>query len=138
MVAAEPELGRSLAGLYAAALSRLGTDVPAAVSRLAAPSSLPALVHCTAGKDGTGLLIALVLSTLGVADDVVAAVDPPHVFEDDQVDLTPLHRADASAMLETLAVVRDLAGSAREYLVGHGVSPDGLDRLAAELVVARP
>jgi len=32
----------------------------------------PILVHCTAGKDRTGVICALVLSLCGVADDVVA------------------------------------------------------------------
>lgn len=42
---------------------------------LASPSSpqpSPILVHCTAGKDRTGVLVALVLSLCGVADDAVA------------------------------------------------------------------
>jgi protein-tyrosine phosphatase len=33
----------------------------------------PILVHCTAGKDRTGVLIALLLTAVGVADDVVIA-----------------------------------------------------------------
>jgi protein-tyrosine phosphatase len=35
-------------------------------------SSLPVLIHCTAGKDRTGVLIALLLTALGVSrDDVI-------------------------------------------------------------------
>lgn len=33
----------------------------------------PALVHCTAGKDRTGVLIGLLLKAVGVADDIVVA-----------------------------------------------------------------
>ena len=33
---------------------------------------MPALVHCTAGKDRTGLVIALALGAVGVADEVIA------------------------------------------------------------------
>ncbi|KAH7032706.1 tyrosine phosphatase family-domain-containing protein [Microdochium trichocladiopsis] len=49
---------------YASILSRLAsaTETPPA----------PLLVHCTAGKDRTGVICALVLSLCGVADDVVA------------------------------------------------------------------
>lgn len=39
--------------------------------RLADPSSLPTLVHCTAGKDRTGFAAALVLLTLGVPRETV-------------------------------------------------------------------
>lgn len=40
---------------------------------LADPASYPALVHCTAGKDRTGVLTALVLDLLGVPRPVVEA-----------------------------------------------------------------
>jgi len=33
----------------------------------------PVLIHCTAGKDRTGVLIALLLKAIGVADEVIAA-----------------------------------------------------------------
>jgi protein-tyrosine phosphatase len=38
---------------------------------LIAPGALPALVHCTSGKDRTGFGVALLLSALGVPRDVV-------------------------------------------------------------------
>lgn len=41
--------------------------------RLADPAQLPALVHCTAGKDRTGLVMALLLLTLGVPEETVLA-----------------------------------------------------------------
>lgn len=39
---------------------------------LAQPNAFPAVVHCTAGKDRTGLIIALLLALVGVPDDVIA------------------------------------------------------------------
>lgn len=44
-----------------------------AFARLAAPGALPAVFHCAAGKDRTGVLAALLLSTLGVDRDLVVA-----------------------------------------------------------------
>ena len=45
----------------------------AAFDALAAPGALPAVFHCAAGKDRTGLLAALILGSLGVShDDIVA------------------------------------------------------------------
>ena len=40
-------------------------------SRLAAPGRLPAVIHCLAGKDRTGLTVALLLTALGVPRQVV-------------------------------------------------------------------
>jgi protein-tyrosine phosphatase len=45
----------------------------AAIEALARPHALPAVFHCTAGKDRTGLLAALLLSALGVRRDEVLA-----------------------------------------------------------------
>jgi protein-tyrosine phosphatase len=45
----------------------------AAFEVLAEPGALPAVFHCAAGKDRTGLLAALLLGSLGVShDDIVA------------------------------------------------------------------
>jgi hypothetical protein len=48
-------------------------DAVAVVRALAAPEALPALVHCTVGKDRTGVAIAVLLSALGVVPDEIAA-----------------------------------------------------------------
>jgi protein-tyrosine phosphatase len=39
---------------------------------LAGPGALPAVFHCSAGKDRTGVLSALILAFLGVPDAVIA------------------------------------------------------------------
>jgi protein-tyrosine phosphatase len=44
----------------------------AALSVIADPGAAPVVVHCMAGKDRTGVVCALVLSLLGVADDDIA------------------------------------------------------------------
>jgi hypothetical protein len=48
-------------------------NVVTAVRRLAAADTGPALVHCAAGKDRTGTLVALVLDAVGVERDAVVA-----------------------------------------------------------------
>jgi protein-tyrosine phosphatase len=44
-----------------------------ALGLLADPDTYPAVFHCTAGKDRTGILAALVLSVLGVPNDTIVA-----------------------------------------------------------------
>ncbi|MGE3285502.1 MAG: tyrosine-protein phosphatase, partial [Pseudonocardia sp.] len=46
-------------------------NVVEAARLLAAPDAGPALVHCQAGKDRTGVLVALLLDTVGVERDAV-------------------------------------------------------------------
>lgn len=41
--------------------------------RLADPAQRPALLHCTAGKDRTGLVVAMLLLSLGVPEETVVA-----------------------------------------------------------------
>ncbi len=41
--------------------------------RLADPAQMPALIHCTAGKDRTGVVMAMLLLTLGVPEATVLA-----------------------------------------------------------------
>ena len=53
---------------------RVGSDVLGrAITDLASPGALPAVFHCAAGKDRTGVLAALLLSALGVPRSVVLA-----------------------------------------------------------------
>ena len=42
-----------------------------AIEVLAAPGALPAVFHCSAGKDRTGVLSALILAFLGVPDETI-------------------------------------------------------------------
>jgi protein-tyrosine phosphatase len=47
------------------------TSLTRAIRVLAEPAALPAVFHCSAGKDRTGVLAALVLGFLGVPRDVI-------------------------------------------------------------------
>ena len=51
-----------------------GTDsIGETLAMLTDPAAYPAVVHCSVGKDRTGIVMALILSLLGVADhDIVA------------------------------------------------------------------
>jgi len=115
----------------------------------------PVAVHCTIGKDRTGLIVALLLSLAGVADaDIVA----DYALSGDQVyphrrayverilaerGLTAAEAAEAwrlnvqsppEVMEHVLALLRGRGGAAR-YLRAHGLSADAPTRLRAR---ARP
>ena len=49
------------------------STIAAALSMMADEDTYPLVFHCAAGKDRTGILAALTLGVLGVADDVIAA-----------------------------------------------------------------
>ncbi|MFD4356539.1 tyrosine-protein phosphatase [Nocardia sp. NPDC058518] len=58
---------------YCEYLEHSSENIAAVLRLLAAPGQLPALVHCAAGKDRTGVVIALLLAVAGVrADDIIA------------------------------------------------------------------
>lgn len=58
---------------YIGLVERRAEQLGQAIRVLADRNRLPVLVHCAAGKDRTGILIALVLSALGVPDDQVVS-----------------------------------------------------------------
>lgn len=61
-----------LRGVYRTILSQHRDELATAI-RAIAQAEGPVVVHCTAGKDRTGLVVALVLRAVGVDDHVVAA-----------------------------------------------------------------
>jgi protein-tyrosine phosphatase len=60
-----------LGSQYKEMLDDAGHQIVGALEVLAAPGARPAVFHCTAGKDRTGLLSAIVLSLLGVPEETV-------------------------------------------------------------------
>jgi protein-tyrosine phosphatase len=58
---------------YLEMLDNAGSEIRSALEVLAGPDALPAVFHCTAGKDRTGLLSAILLSLLGVPEETVVA-----------------------------------------------------------------
>lgn len=65
--------GRTLAELYVGMLDRRPALFSKAVTAIAEAPPGGVVVHCAAGKDRTGMVIAMTLSLVGVADDVIAA-----------------------------------------------------------------
>lgn len=122
--------------------------------RLAQADNLPTIIHCTAGKDRAGLAAALLLSALGVPDEVVVAdytlsnyafasfrqyatkvVKPFTFFGITGDDLYPLLIADAQNLQDTLAYLRLNHGSVRDYLKNMaGIDEPIMTQLEANLL----
>ncbi len=62
-----------VAARYMEMVSNGAGSLTGALDVLAAPGALPAVFHCSAGKDRTGVLSALVLAFLGVPDETIVA-----------------------------------------------------------------
>jgi hypothetical protein len=71
--AAPASAGGSTLDFYLNHLEAPSSVLPLAVAILAVALDRPAVVHCAAGKDRTGLVIALALGIAGVSDDAIVA-----------------------------------------------------------------
>lgn len=60
-----------VASRYVAMVTDGGPVLTRAIEALAEAESLPAVFHCSAGKDRTGVLAALILAFLGVPDETI-------------------------------------------------------------------
>lgn len=122
-----------------------------AMVNLAEPAALPAVFHCAAGKDRTGLLAMLVLGSLGVLDDYIVADyalteagmqrmrewaqrEQPELFA--RIDAGPVifSAAVPEAMRRMIAHVRERHGGIPEFVAALGVPDDAVDRLRHELL----
>ena len=135
---------------YSEMLDDAGPRYVDALRLLAAPDALPAVFHCAAGKDRTGLLAMLVLGTLGVAhDDIVEdyaltaasmdafqalAADDPRVA-DGLAKIPPMFFvADPVAMSRVLTDLETAHGSVRGFVQSIGVTAEVIDALETNLL----
>ncbi|KAI1214922.1 tyrosine/serine protein phosphatase [Annulohypoxylon truncatum] len=66
LISQEVLLPRGLVGLGLVTIDESGAEIADTLRTFLAPSSTPLLVHCTQGKDRTGLVVALILMVLSV------------------------------------------------------------------------
>lgn len=143
-----------LGDYYVAVLERRAPEFGAVVRTIADRERHPVLVHCSAGKDRTGLAIALVLESLGVERDavledfVLTGVHRPNrvdIYRDtfarigvDVNDVRAMFETPREAMEQALANLDEQYGSASGYLLDRAdVSADALERLRDALLVER-
>jgi protein-tyrosine phosphatase len=113
----------------------------------------PVVVHCTVGKDRTGVTVALALAAAGVDRDAVVAdyarteallpearnarvlamIEAAHPGAVNARDLAT--RSPAGVMVSLLEGIDRRWGSASDYLLAHGMTDDELRELRRVLVV---
>jgi protein-tyrosine phosphatase len=138
-------------GHYLGYLEDRPEQVVAAV-RTIATSEGPVLVHCAAGKDRTGVVVALALSAVGVQPDAIVA-DYAATGERtrallDRLLRSPTYAGDISSkpqqehaprpgtMTAFLEQVDTRHGGAGQWLADHGFGEDGPGLLRAKLLSA--
>ena len=141
----------SLEAAYRSMLDGTPERFADAFVRLCAADALPAVFHCAAGKDRTGVLAMLVLGSLGVQREFIAADyalteagmqrmrewslrEFPDLHE--RITATPavFSAAVPEAMMRMIDHVEGEHGSIRAYVRSIGVPDAAVDRLAAALL----
>ncbi|KAJ3252051.1 hypothetical protein HK103_001853 [Boothiomyces macroporosus] len=122
-----------LFGLNMAFLKSGGQDIKRMMDILAKPDSYPVIIHCSAGKDRTGLTIALIQLICNVPkDDIVNQYsDSARLLESEhgnivqrlgKLGLGPeFSGSDATVMEKTISFIENEYGSASKYLESIGV-----------------
>ncbi|HVX45044.1 MAG TPA: tyrosine-protein phosphatase [Mycobacteriales bacterium] len=122
------------ADLYRGSLERNGRTVAAAVQAIAEAPDGAVVVHCVAGADRTGMLIALVLDILGV--DRSAIMDDYARTGECLADPAVPTKGNVQPkdILEALEYVDRRHGGPREYLLRNGLSETHLIALQDRLL----
>jgi protein-tyrosine phosphatase len=139
----DPTPHAGLAGMYRHVLDERLPQLVDVVRALAGPAGLPAIVGCAAGKDRTGITIAVLLSLAGVTDDLIVedyalsaaffAVPNRTIPAGDWRHHPLIVDSPPEFMASALDHLRDAHGGARTLLRSGGLSESELDGLVARL-----
>ena len=139
---------------YREMLNGAGDKFSDAIRLLAHQQTLPAVFHCAAGKDRTGLLAALMLGLLGVRNETIAAdygltqsamlrlvewasVHQPELAERYASMPARFAAADPRAMMIILEQLTALHGTVRNYVREIGVEDETIWALERSLLTTR-
>lgn len=134
----DPVAEATLLATYLGSLRRNGRHIAAGIAAFVTAPPGAVVVHCSAGKDRTGIFVALALRVAGVnLDDIAAdyALTTECLRERHATELTAISEAAArtarrnkqlsepETIVKTLNHVEERYGSAAAYLTSHGLSP---------------
>lgn len=132
-----------------------GAQLLAGLALLAEDDAMPAVVHCTAGKDRTGVLVALLLDLLGVEREAVVAdyaettrnmpgilarIQASPFFQSNGLAAAPawIFSSEPATMRDFLAYMdRELGGTER-WATSSGLPADVVERLRDRLLEPCP
>lgn len=121
-----------------------GMNMTNAVREMASADALPLIVHCAAGKDRTGCVVATALSAVGVHDDliaddyaasadavpgIIARLHARGTYGDIDQTTVDMQRTRAETMHLVLRWLGEEHGGAREYLLARGMTNSELGKL---------
>lgn len=128
-----------------------GAALLAALELLSDGQALPAVVHCTAGKDRTGVLVALLLELLGVAREqivadyaattdnmpgILARIRSSPFFQGNGLAAAPawIFESTPETMRAFLAWLDEEHGGAERWATDNGLPPSAVRRLREDLL----
>jgi len=130
--------------------NEFGERIVQALEIIAEPENHPLVFHCAIGKDRTGILAAVLLSVLGVEDEVIIedyTLSTPYMEEllerinsDPEMakHIKPLPdyfwKAAPESMSLFLSTLKQEYGSVRDYLKVQGIEPSLVQRLEKALL----
>jgi protein-tyrosine phosphatase len=148
LLADDPTPHAGLAGMYRHVLDARGTQLAEVVRTLLAEDGLPAIIGCAAGKDRTGVTIALLLDLCGVPRDIIVedyalsaqyfSSPRAHIEADDWRSGSLVVDSPPAFMESALTHLDERHGGARALLRNHGLTDDELDRLIGLLTEPAP
>ncbi|EFY97587.2 tyrosine/serine protein phosphatase [Metarhizium robertsii ARSEF 23] len=112
LIATEVMLQRGLLGLGIDTIDHSGSEICQALGLYTSPSTLPVLVHCTQGKDRTGLICILILMILDIP---LGAIEHDYFLTDPALEA---QRHERLAEIRQIGLTDDWAVTAPELVIG--------------------
>ena len=128
-----------------------GDSVLSALKLIASSDKHPIVYHCTAGKDRTGIVTAMLLDILGVEHEAIAAdyhlttanmvpiierIRTAPVYKENGLAYAPdwIFSSDPETMLAFLARMTEKYGSAEGWALQRGLTQDEIDAIREHLL----
>jgi protein-tyrosine phosphatase len=126
-------------------------SIIATLQLMADPANRPVIIHCTAGKDRTGIVVAVLLSILGVDDDdivadyhattinmapIVASIRAANVYRDNGLASAPqwIFDSEPETMRAFLSELEVRYGSAEGWALAKGLGAETIAALRESLL----